>query len=219
MGQQPPDSLATEVRVRLPLPIVIPIGALIVIGAAVFGFSRVLLAIPSEAATVVALATAANILGVCAVIALRPGLRGPVLIELILVALYPVLIGIVIAQTGFGTTAAEHAPAAAAKPQGGAAGAATTITAQNVAYSTDHLSMPADKKQDFSLVNKDATTHNFAVFKDEKVSTDPNNALVTSPDAAAGSTIDFSVGPLKAGEYYFHCDYHPTTMKGTLEVK
>ena len=99
-SQQEP--LVGEVRFRVPLPIVIPIVALVVIAVFVVGFSKVLLAIPSEAATVIAIAMAANVLGVCAYLALRPKVSTTTVFELIAILIYPLLIGIVIANTGFG---------------------------------------------------------------------------------------------------------------------
>ncbi|MBA2311377.1 MAG: copper-binding protein, partial [Actinobacteria bacterium] len=47
--------------------------------------------------------------------------------------------------------------------------------------------------------------------------TDPSTALFTSPDAIAGATEDFTIDPLDKGDYYFHCQYHPT-MSGTVSA-
>src|SRR3712207_8966236 len=54
---------------------VVPLAAVAVIAILAFGFSRVLLTVPPEAATVVAIATAANILIGGAFVALRPRLH------------------------------------------------------------------------------------------------------------------------------------------------
>src|SRR4051812_12093863 len=98
MSQHPGDEpLVGEVRVRVPLPIVIPAMALLVIAIFTIVFSRVLLSIPHEAATIVAVAVAANILGACAFIALRPRAGAGTLIELAAVVVYPLIIGIAIA--------------------------------------------------------------------------------------------------------------------------
>src|SRR5438876_2647188 len=59
----------SEFRKRIIQPVSIPIVAAVFIGAVVFSFSRILLAIPEKGSTTVALLMAAEILGVCAVIA------------------------------------------------------------------------------------------------------------------------------------------------------
>src|SRR3712207_9583297 len=73
---------------------VVPLAAVAVIAILAFGFSRVLLTVPPEAATVVAIATAANILIGGAFVALRPRLHRVGVLEIALIALYPVLIEI-----------------------------------------------------------------------------------------------------------------------------
>src|ERR671919_101620 len=104
MSQQ--DPMLGEVRFRVPLPVLIPVTAVVVIVLLTFGFSRVLLALPAEAATAVATVTALNILGACAVLASRPNISRNGMVELAVVVIYPVIIGIAIAQLGIG--AQEH---------------------------------------------------------------------------------------------------------------
>ena len=74
------------------------------------------LELPAEAATAFALVTAANILVVCTFLAVRRADRASVL-ETILVALYPVLIGVALAETGFFSQ--EEDVAAEAEEPGG----------------------------------------------------------------------------------------------------
>ena len=63
-------------RQSLLLPILIPVGALAVIALVLVGFSRVLLAVSHNAATVVALVAAAGIVGVAAWVASRKRVTG-----------------------------------------------------------------------------------------------------------------------------------------------
>ena len=206
------QDLVKEVRIRVPLPIVIPIGALIVIGGLVVGFSRILLDVPEPVATAIALVMALNVLGAAAFIALKPKMSTNTILELGIVVLYPMLIGIVLTQTGIlGTKAAASsaAPAPAAASTNG-----LSITAHNVAFDTSDLTVPASGGK-LSFVNQDSTTHNFAVFKDKSAT----DQLYKSPDVSANQTVDLSLPKLKKGTYYFECQYHPTSMNGTLTVK
>ncbi|MDQ4124304.1 MAG: hypothetical protein M3134_01720, partial [Actinomycetota bacterium] len=117
-----PD-LTTEVRVKVPLPLVIPLAALAVIAIVAYGFAQVLLAVPKEAATMLAMVAAANILGAFAYAALRPRMQPVTMAELGVIVLYPVIIGIAIAQFDFGGEAAHGHDTAAAETAGaGAAG-------------------------------------------------------------------------------------------------
>jgi plastocyanin len=90
-----------------------------------------------------------------------------------------------------------------------------TVTASGIAFDTNCIEIPADQKVTIHFDNKDSgTQHNIAVFPSESELTNPlfRGDLVTGPN-----TADYAVGPLKAGDYYFHCDVHPT-MNGTFKV-
>jgi plastocyanin len=67
--------------------------------------------------------------------------------------------------------------------------------------------------------NKDAASatgpHNIAIFKD---SSDLTHPLFTGDPVNGPATVKYNVDALDAGSYYFHCDFHPTTMSGTLAV-
>ncbi len=70
-------------RQSLLLPILIPSGALAVIALVLAGFSRVLLAVSHNAATVVALVAAAGIVGVAAWVASRKRVTGATLFSMV----------------------------------------------------------------------------------------------------------------------------------------
>ncbi|MFN2595567.1 MAG: cupredoxin domain-containing protein [Actinomycetota bacterium] len=203
--------LVKEVRIKVPLPIVIPLGALIVIGGLVVGFSRILLDVPEPVATAIALVMALNVLGAAAFIALRPKMTTNTMLELGLVVLYPMLVGIVLTQTGILGT---HAAAASNPAPAAASASGLSITAHNVAFNTSDLTVPA-KGGTLSFVNQDSTTHNFAIFKDKSA----KDQLFKSPDVGANQTVEIDIPKLDKGSYYFECQYHPTSMNGTLTVK
>lgn len=215
MSQRPPSSrpdLVSGVRVRVPLVFVVPIGALLLIALVTILFSQVLLNLPKEAATTVALALAANILIASAVIAFRQRTDAVTMAELFVVVSYPVVIGVVLAVIGFGTgegVAEEEAGGA-----GGAGGATQVIVAEGLAFDTDEIELPAGEETSLTVDNKDTVLHNLAIYEDDSASQD----LFIGADVAAGSSLDYSVPPIDAGTYYFHCDYHPS-MNGEVVVK
>ncbi|MCA1703540.1 MAG: cupredoxin domain-containing protein [Actinobacteria bacterium] len=214
MSQQPvvEEPLVGEVRFRVPLPIVIPFGALAVIALFTIVFSRVLLSIPHEAATIVAIAIAANILGGCAFIALRPRAGAATLIELAAVVLYPLIIGVAVAALNIGEAEAPRGPAAEAP-----AAAGTTLVAVNVAFDTTSLELKGPSVE-LTFDNQDALVHNFAIYKNADDGPLKKNPLFTGEEIAAGSSKVYDIDLPPPGRYYFQCDIHPS-MNGDLTVK
>jgi len=217
------DPMLGEVRFRVPLPILIPVTAVVVIAVLTFGFSRVLLAIPAEAATAVATVTAINILGACAILAMRPNISRNAMVELAVVVVYPVIIGIAIAQLGIG--AEEHAEAAppaaegeAPAPSGG--GPVTnggTITAQDVQFSSDTIELTAGEDVSITFDNADQLPHNVAIYASE-ADADAQQNPIFQGETITGASITYEFDALEAGEYVFQCDVHPA-MRGTVIVE
>lgn len=214
MAQNAPrrDPMLGEVRFKVPLPILIPLGAIAAIALITIGFSRVLLAIPPEAATTVALVTAANVLGACAVVALKPRLSQASIVELSLVVLYPVIIGIVLAQLNIG----EGEAPAESSPQPPAAEG--TVVAEQTAFNTDTIELKAGGQASIPFENKDPFDHNIAIYENAADAEAQENAIFTGDLISASSTTYEFPAPPK-GEYPFQCDLHPTTMTGTVIVE
>lgn len=98
---------------------------------------------------------------------------------------------------------------------GGPAGA-LQLTGKNRTYSPTTLSAKAGSQVTVHLTNSDpAIQHNFVLF-DGKDATAP--ALFTGPPVTGPGSIDYTFTAPGAGTYFFHCQFHPTTMKGTLTV-
>jgi plastocyanin len=98
---------------------------------------------------------------------------------------------------------------------GGGGGATTTVTASSLAFDTSTIDLPANETAKIHFVNQDAgTQHNIAIFPSEN---DLANALFRGDLITGPDEIDYTIDPLKAGTYYFHCDVHPT-MNGTVNV-
>jgi plastocyanin len=207
-----PD-LTGEVRFKVPLVLAIPLTAVAVIAVFAVLFSRVLLSVPPGAATTIAIISAANILGACAFLALRPDVGRASVTELLLVALYRLLIGVGIGQTGIASDD-EAATTQAAPAQSTTASSGDSLVAEGLNFNSDTIDLDAKKPTDFSIENKDSDAHNLAIYESEG----SDQALFTSPDVPGGATEDFTIDPLDKGEYYFQCDFHPA-MNGAVEVQ
>lgn len=209
MSQHAADSgLTKEVRFNLPLPIVIPLGALLVIAGGTFGFSRILLNVPKEIAVIIALAVAANLLGTLAFIAARPETARAFWAELFVVATYPIVIGAVIALIGI-----EGGGHAAPHPDGPAAPAAGTVSAEAVQFNTDEITLTAGEEEEITFNNADTVEHNISIYEDEG-----GKELFTGDIIPGGQETTYSIPALDKGEYYFQCDVHPA-MNGSVTVQ
>jgi plastocyanin len=102
-------------------------------------------------------------------------------------------------------------PGECTTPQGGR----VEVVAENISFDTSCIGIPSGQKVVIRFVNNDAgTQHNIAVFPSSDQLGNPlfQGDLVTGPD-----TTDYEVGPFEPGEYFFHCDVHPT-MSGVFRV-
>ncbi|HET7870706.1 MAG TPA: cupredoxin domain-containing protein [Actinomycetota bacterium] len=91
------------------------------------------------------------------------------------------------------------------------------IVAQGIAFDTNCIEGPSSAPFTIAFDNKDSgVQHNVSVYPSATDLTEPieQGEIITGPAMA-----DYKVPALKAGEYYFHCDVHPTQMTGTLRVK
>jgi plastocyanin len=88
------------------------------------------------------------------------------------------------------------------------------IVAEATEFDTDRLELPADTPTQLTLDNRDAAPHNVSIYEDESASGEP---LFTFEPITGPAVETFTVEPIAAGEYFFHCDVHPT-MQGTVVV-
>jgi plastocyanin len=75
---------------------------------------------------------------------------------------------------------------------------------------------PSGGKVTIHFVNSDAgVVHNIRVFNGPDASAPPlfTGDLLTGPGA-----VDYTFDAPPPGSYFFHCDVHPTTMRGTLTI-
>ena len=180
--------------------------------------SRILLSVPKEFSVILAIAIGANILIACAYIALSPEHARMSWGELAIVALYPVIIGLVLTQMGFST---DHSAAEAAGGGGGGHGEAAaagggegTVTAANVAFDTNEITLTAGENESIHFVNDDTAEHNIAIYETEEA----QEEIFVGDTIPGGQEITYEFKAPEKGEYYFQCDLHPT-MNGTVTVE
>lgn len=102
--------------------------------------------------------------------------------------------------------AAEPAKATPAK---------ASISANKLTFSTGSLSFPADSSLVLEFDNREALPHNVAIFE----GADESGKKVFTGDLITGPRkISYQVTALAAGNYFFRCDVHPTTMRGSIKV-
>lgn len=119
-------------------------------------------------------------------------------------------------STGNGTTATATEAAGEESPVTSDA-FFVEIAAENTEYDVSELGpVPAGEPILLQFDNDDPEIqHNWSLYETEE-STDPifEGEILTGVD-----TIDYSIDPLDAGTYHFHCDIHPTQMQGELIVE
>lgn len=192
-----------QTRERFWLPIAIPLGCLVFIGMIAFGMSRVLLNVPSEIATAVALMVAFNILVVCSLIAVRKNLRVSEMGLAGVIALVPLVLG--------GAVAMGVVPVEGGEEHEGGEAPTVQIAANNLQFNKDALEVPADLEFQLAFSNREPVPHNVAILKAQGSS----DAIVRTPVITGPKSSTTRVEPVPAGTYYFQCDVHPN-MSGQV---
>ncbi len=192
-----------ELRERTILPVLIPVGAIIVTEIVVFSMSRVLLTAGEMGAVVVALGAALSILIGATAIAGSNRVKTNSIIGLLSVLL--------IATVGAGAYAMQRG--AAYEHEAAENVPEVEVSAADLAFSVETLELGSGGTH-IAFENADTQPHNVAVYPNEASLNDP---LFKGEIIQAGQTTTYQVPAIRPGEYYFQCDVHPT-MKGTAVV-
>ena len=104
----------------------------------------------------------------------------------------------------------------AGPPPAPGAPAGPVITAQNLTFSPTSLDLPPGQPTTLTFDNEDpGVLHNIQFFSDA----DHTTSVYKGPDVTGVASSEYQLPALDPGKtYYFHCDYHPTTMQGTIAV-
>jgi plastocyanin len=115
------------------------------------------------------------------------------------------------------TSGATEAPPAGQETEapGNTSGDQLEITAVDIEFDTDQLTVPADQAFKITLRNDDPTVHNISIYEGDSAE---GKLILEGQDAGAEAIVEESVEPLPKGAYFFQCDYHPA-MNGTLTAE
>jgi len=129
----------------------------------------------------------------------------------------------VVPDTGTGAPAASGAPGASGAPAGGGTTASAApslpaadvlVTAENVAFTTTDLTLPAGKAFTLAFDNRDSGVPHDVVIKDASGAVVfKSEPLLTGPAVSV-----YDVPAIPAGQYTFVCTVHPN-MQGTATAK
>jgi plastocyanin len=197
-------------RESLLLPIVIPVGLMVVILSVLFGFSRVLLSVTPTAAWVVALTVAFATLMIATFVAGRPRVTGSITGGMVAAVL-----GVALFAGGIAVAMGPEKEKPASAPA-----QTVTISASNNAavsgFDQKALTWSADSAVSLVFNNQDSTVHTVYIAASAQTTGSP---LFAGSDVAGGTQFAYHVQKLPVGSYYFFCSIHPTTMNGPLVVK
>lgn len=88
---------------------------------------------------------------------------------------------------------------------------ALTISANNLVFSTNTLSAPADEPFQIVFDNQESPPHNVAIYRDSSAA----EKVFGEEPISGPAVVTYDVPPLPAGTYFFRCDVHPE-MAGEL---
>ena len=192
-------------RDRLFLPVLLPIGIVVVIGAVLYGLSRILLSLTPTAATFTALVVAMGIVAAASIAAARKRVH---------LSTLGAMVG---AVTGVAMLAGGIALAVVAgeDEEGDEEHAVVALAAANIAFEPTSLTAPAAEPFTLRFHNQDAQTqHDVDIFDNPELT----GAPVFDGEVVTGvRQVDYMVGALEPGPYAFRCSIHPD-MTGELEA-
>lgn len=190
------------------LPLGLPVLGLAAIASVMFFLSRILLAVPKEASTVIALIVAVVIMGAASLAAVRPNISGRALAAVLSIG--------ALLMVGGGITAAAHGERkteAHAEEHVGETGL-VQLKAEGVTFKTDTITLAANTDVEVRFDNNDRDVqHNFAIY-----GADPSKPIFRGQLVTGVATVAYKFHAPGPGEYKFQCDVHPAQMKGTVRV-
>lgn len=231
--------MSREVRNRALLGIGIPLLAFVFLAALILAFSRILLAVHPDIAPWVALLFAATILAGCTLAATIRGTRGFAFLitVLVLTIIGGGVAGAVLGERPVHSLVEEEAahpegPPGQAPPSGeetpaeeetppptepapaeGGGGQPISVVAQDTAFDTSEISLPAGGEAVIAFDNRDTLPHNVAVYTEQGGDPIFQGEIITGP-----AMTEYRFPAPAPGTYYFQCDVHAPLMNGTVTV-
>ena len=88
------------------------------------------------------------------------------------------------------------------------------LTAQNILFDKNTITVPAGATVAIVFDNKDTIIHNFSLYEDSTAS----KAIFIGKTISKGKITYTFTAPSVPGTYFFRCDVHPSTMIGDFIV-
>lgn len=89
-----------------------------------------------------------------------------------------------------------------------------SLVAKDISWNTGCLAVPAGQSFTIALDNTDTVPHNVAILASHSAT----EVLFRGELAQGPKQVTYQVPALAAGTYVFHCEVHPTKMRGTFIV-
>lgn len=202
-GGRPPRGFAATFLI----PLAIPVIATVIIFTIIWSVSRILLAMPGNGATPIAIVIAIAVLLLCAVVASAPKISKATIYAVIAVPLLAVW------GAGIGSGIYLHNE----KPESAAA-KLTPLPAQEITtdnqFSATSLTFAAGAPITINLKNNGQAVHNFFILD----SKDASGNDIKSKNLAPGDADALTFTINQPGTYHFQCQFHPTQMTGTITI-
>lgn len=226
---------ATEARQRVTLPLLVPIGVLAFALLVIYGLSRVYLEIRGDGATALAAGIAIGVLGIAFYLANNPRVPNWQIGAIFVVTAAVLFGGAIWAVSEEDDTRAEE-PAAEETPGGespgasptggpGGGGGALQVSMGDNFFELDGERNPtipvgAGETLTIDLTNGGTAIHNMRIAgEDNQFNTDDDGASDPGLVSGGGTATMEWTAPAAPGEINYQCDFHPTDMKGTIEVQ
>lgn len=208
--------MKTEVRERLFLPLMVPLGVLATILVIVGGFASILLWNTREGAIALALAGAGGVLFAIAMLSARDDLDGPRKVVAVIAGVLPVLVGAGLALGGGGVSD----PAALninRQPHEVIPEDAPVIVAQNAQdFETEEVEMACCADVVLVFDNQDeGVKHNVWIVGLEGGEPNTGDEIFKGEIFSGGAKQAYRFAAPEAGEYAFLCEVH-LNMRGTI---
>lgn len=222
----------TEARQRVTLPLLVPIGVLAFALLVIYGLSRVYLEIQGDGATALAAGISLGVLAIAFYLANNPRAPSWQIAGIFVVAAAVLAGGAIWAVSEEDDTAAEE-PAATETPAGESPGASPTGApsgALQVSMGDNFFEFEGERNPTFTvgvgesltieLTNNGTAIHNMRIAGEDSQFNSPDDAVSDPALVSAGgsATIEWTA-PDSPGTIDYQCDFHPTDMKGVIEVQ
>ena len=200
------QAMTDRLNDRFVTPIGLPVMVFIFAAIGAISLSRIFLAVDADVAPFIGAAIAFAILGAFYLLSTRESVGRGVLTTLAVVSS-----ALVIAAGIAGALKGEREFHQAGHSESSAK--AVIVKADDMAFNTDDLQLPARSQVVLELENADEVEHSLSIYTEKG-----GEALFTGETVAAGETIEYEFTSPEPGSYYFQCDIHPDEMNGFVEV-